>query len=117
LKDNLVWKNRVRQLEAELAGVRSELARERARRQKDVGSQEYRGNTVSYIYDKEQAYGKKFDEMNAELAILREAVKRRDAVIEWIILNGLPGLFECDCHVCQEQRRDCIAAKLKEGAK
>ena len=43
------------------------------------------------------------------------AVKRRDGVIEWIILNGLPGLVECDCHGCQEQRRDCIAAKLKES--
>ena len=55
--------------------------------------------------------------IKADLASLREAVKRRDGVIEWIIQNRLPGLVECDCHGCQEQRRDCIAAKLKEGAK
>jgi hypothetical protein len=49
-----------------------------------------------------------------ELVAAQAAIKRRDEVIEALILNGLPGLAECDCHECQEERRDWIAAKLKE---
>lgn len=41
--------------------------RERSERQKEIGMQEYRGNTISYIYDKERAYGKKFDELRTQL--------------------------------------------------
>lgn len=42
---------------------------ERAQRQKEIGMQEYRGNTVSYIYDKERNYGAHFDRMRGEIEI------------------------------------------------
>lgn len=35
----------------------AECERERAQRQREVGAQEYRGNTVSYMYDKAKCYG------------------------------------------------------------
>jgi len=40
--------------------------RERSERQKEIGMQEYRGNTVSYIYDKERNYGAHFDRMRED---------------------------------------------------
>lgn len=45
--------------------------RERAERQKEIGMQEYRGNTISYIYDKCKNYGAHFDRMNLEIADLK----------------------------------------------
>ncbi len=42
---------------AEVAYWEGEAERERNQRQKEVGMQEYRGNTVSYMYDKAKCYG------------------------------------------------------------
>ena len=38
----------------------------------DIGSLQYRGNTVSYIYDKCEKYGKEITRLNAELAKAKE---------------------------------------------
>jgi len=68
-----------------IAGLREEVAKlkesrdywegqselERAQRQKEIGMQEYRGNTISYIYDKERNYGAHFDRMRGEIAALK----------------------------------------------
>lgn len=45
--------------------------RERAERQKEIGMQEYRGNTISYIYDKCKNYGAHFDRMRKEIEDLK----------------------------------------------
>lgn len=59
-------------LREELEDAKSQAQRERDERQKEIGAQEFRGNTISYIYDKCKGYGKKFDEQRNELAELRE---------------------------------------------
>lgn len=61
--------------------------RERKQRQLEVGAQEYRGNTVSYIYDKERNYGAHFDRMNREIATL---VKAGNALAEYLRPGPIP---------------------------
>jgi hypothetical protein len=54
-KDEVV--ERIRDLRVDSDDCAAMLERERNQRQLDVGSQEYRGNTVSYMYDKAKCYG------------------------------------------------------------
>lgn len=66
-KANKKWDELLARLDhatAELAEVREDrnywerqASHERAQRQLEVGAQEYRGNTVSYMYDKAKCYG------------------------------------------------------------
>jgi len=79
-----------------IAGLREEVAkltesrdywereseREREQRQKEIGMQEYRGNTISYIYDKERNYGAHFDRMRGEIAALISAGNGLHAIVE-----------------------------------
>jgi hypothetical protein len=56
--------------------AQTQFENERNQRQKEVGAQEYRGNTVSYIYDKCANYGRQFDNMRARLQSERELADR-----------------------------------------
>lgn len=58
-----------------------EHTREREQRQKEIGAQEFRGNTVSYIYDKEKSYGAHFDRMRGEIAALTADLEEARATV------------------------------------
>lgn len=46
-----------------------------AQKSKEIGKSEHRGNTVDYIYDKCENYGKQFDYIKAEAEALVECLK------------------------------------------
>lgn len=63
--------------------AQTQFENERNQRQKEVGAQEYRGNTVSYIYDKCANYGRQFDNMRAQLTSERELADRLGEALEY----------------------------------
>jgi hypothetical protein len=53
--------------------------------------------------------------LETALTAAQAAVKRRDEVLEYIAVNGLHlGVSACNCGMCAKDRRNWIAAKLKE---
>ena len=69
------------------------IAHEARERQKETGMQEYRGNTVSYIYDKCANYAKQFQEKERELAEAREKVIEEFKVESEKIWEDLSGSY------------------------
>lgn len=56
-QENAALQKQLEEARAECDDAQGQAERERAQRQLAVGAQEYRGNTVSYMYDKAKCYG------------------------------------------------------------
>ncbi len=96
----------VAELKAEIEGLREDvemLQSDLKKKSDDIGRSEHRGNTVDYIYDKCATYGKKFDELRAQVAELKGALEKVSKPTNSEILS-----FEY-------QRRELVEKQVSQG--
>lgn len=119
--------DRERKLEARVKELEEQLAEAKdaadywegrdAERQKSIGMQEYRGNTISYIYDKEKNYGMQFDDLRAQLAAKEtEAPKGETPDYKGHLENIIACYIDDDAGAVNEGIRNAQADLAKERA-
>lgn len=92
---------------AERDDWQNQYEHERSERQKEIGMQEYRGNTISYIYDKCRNYGKQFDEQRERLTAL-------EATRDDILLKDRGKTNEINILVAENRKYRTALEELRE---